>query len=199
MLSSGSAAGSTGFSWVAIRPICHDWAPDRNPGLRQRILVAAVWRELRVDDRSRRKLARPGAAARHAGARSHQAEVAAHEAARSLQVGEDLSAIVGDGVDRRTPRAPAAPAPAPVPAAEAAAPAPAGAPAAPKRVIIGHAFGGDLEERTLEHFAVAELGNHISAGAATFGPRERGADVLADNLPGPDAGGRAGRGREDNQ
>src|SRR5438270_1371764 len=115
-------------------------------------------RELRVDDHSRRQLALANAAAAHSIARAHEPEIAAHEAAGTLQVGEDLSAIVGDRLHVRAPRSPAAPAIAPAPAAPAAAPARPKAPAVPQRAVVRDlALRGDLEERALEHLAVAEL------------------------------------------
>src|SRR5690348_7941536 len=165
----------------AVQRRCHAPALPRDGRLPQSEAairsITAVRRELGVDDRSRRKLALADSAAGHSGPRTHQAEVAPHEAARTLQVGEDLAAVMGDRLHRWTPRAPAAPAPAPAATAPAAAPAPPGAPSGPQRVIVGDAFGGDLEHRTLEHLAVAELRDHGAARASGLGPGEVHADV----------------------
>src|SRR5579864_9009267 len=142
MPSSGSGVGTTDFSFVAMRPICHEKAPDRNPAT----LTLLVPRELSVDDRPSRKLALSDATAGHPVARAHQGEMTAHEAARALQIGKDLATVVGDGFLIRTPWPPAAPAPAPAPPAPAATPAPAGAPSGPERTIIHDpALLSDLE------------------------------------------------------
>src|SRR5438270_4457509 len=120
MPSSGSGADCRRLSGVAILPLCHEWPADRNPPA---LACSVMRRELGVDDHASRQLAPSGAAAAHARAWPHQAEIAAHEAARPLKVGEHLSAILGDGRHFRTPRSPAAPAPAPAPATPASAPA----------------------------------------------------------------------------
>src|SRR4029078_4479570 len=119
--------------------------------------------------------------------RRHHPKVAPDDPAGSLQVREHLTAIMGDGLGRWTPRAPTAPAPSPASAAPAAAPAPAGTPAVPQGTIIGDAFRGDLEERALKHLPVTELGNHRAACSSGFRVAEGGADVLADRLAGPDS------------
>src|SRR5437868_14045653 len=131
-------------------------------------------RELRLDDGPGGELALPHSAPGHPGARPHQAEVAAHEAARALEVGEHLAAIVGDSVYGRSPWAPAAPATAPSTAAKAAAPAPPGTPTVPQRVIVDDAFRGDLEEGALEDLAVGQTRNHRSASPAGLSPNEGG-------------------------
>src|SRR5690349_15146505 len=106
--------------------ICHDTGRHRNAR------GSLVRRELRLDDRPARQLALPDSAAGHSRARPHQPEIAAHEPIRALEIGEHLTAIVGDGLLIRTPRSPAAPAPAPAAPAPATAPAPTGAPAVPQ-------------------------------------------------------------------
>src|SRR3954453_18436457 len=106
MFSSGSTAGRIAFSCGAMARICHDTGRHRN---RARSPAVLVRRELRLDDRSSRQLALADTAAGHSGARPHQAEIAAHEPVRALEVGEHLAAVVGDGLLIGTPWSPAAP------------------------------------------------------------------------------------------
>src|SRR4051794_4935318 len=96
---------------------------------------SVVRRELRLDDGAGGKLAVANTAARPSPARPPPAEVAAHDPAGPLEVGEHLAAILGDRVHRRAPRTPAAPTIAPRTTAEAAAPTPARTPAVPQRII----------------------------------------------------------------
>src|SRR3954454_11127348 len=78
----------------------------------QRCTTRLLGWERRVDHGSARKLALSGATAGHAGRWARERELAAHISAGSLKVREDLTRIMGDHFLRRTPKIPAAPAPA---------------------------------------------------------------------------------------
>src|SRR5205823_5819535 len=184
----GAVARSSRTLFVTVFPLCSPRRQPFAPGERRCLVMR---RELRLDHGPGRKLALAHAASGHSGARPHQAEVAAHEAARALEVGEDLTAIMGDGVHGRSPRTPAAPTPAPWTAAKAAAPTPAGTPAVPQRVIVDHAFRGDLEEGALEDLTVCQTGDHRAASPASLSPNEGGAQIASGRLPGPHASRRA--------
>src|SRR5579859_7130614 len=100
--------------------------------------------------------------------------MAAHEAARTLKIGEDLTRIMGDRLLIGSPRAPAAPTPAPAAATPAVAPAPAGSPSIPEWAVVADAaFLRDLKHWALVDLTVRQTRDHRALSAAGLGPCKR--------------------------